>query len=90
MCKYNLLYSIEFFFHVFYVSNPYFSPRRKTEINTNEAKDGPIVMSTSQENMTREDREREAMYRQYIGQNYTQTPIKDEGIFGFEPDGSFR
>ncbi|KAL0821657.1 hypothetical protein ABMA28_005098 [Loxostege sticticalis] len=62
---------------------------RKTEINTNEAKDGPIVMSTSQENMTREDREREAMYRQYIGQNYTQTPIKDEGIFGFEPDGSF-
>lgn len=47
-------------------------------------------MSTSQENMTREDREREALYRQYIGQNYTQTPIKDEGIFGFEPDGSFR
>lgn len=47
-------------------------------------------MSTSQENMTREDREREAIYKQYIGQNYNQTPIKDEGIFGFEPDGSFR
>lgn len=47
-------------------------------------------MSTSQENMTREDREREAMYTQYVGQNYSQTPIKDEGIFGFEPDGSFR
>lgn len=47
-------------------------------------------MSTSQENMTKEDREREAMYRQYITKNYSQTPIKDEGIFGFEPDGSFR
>lgn len=47
-------------------------------------------MSTSQENMTKEDREREALYKQYIAQNYNQTPIKDEGIFGFEPDGSFR
>lgn len=47
-------------------------------------------MSTSQENMTREDRERESIYKQYTGQNYAQTPIKDEGIFGFEPDGSFR
>lgn len=47
-------------------------------------------MSTSQENMTREDRERETIYRQYIGENYIQTPIKDEGIFGFEPEGSFR
>ncbi|XP_063829230.1 uncharacterized protein LOC135078632 [Ostrinia nubilalis] len=62
---------------------------RKSEINTSDAKDAPIVMSTSQENMVREDREREAIYRQYIDQNYTQTPIKDEGIFGFEPDGSF-
>ncbi|XP_031764665.2 uncharacterized protein LOC116412897 isoform X2 [Galleria mellonella] len=62
---------------------------RKTEINGDGSKDAPLVMSTSQENMTREDREREAMYRQYIGQNYIQTPIKDEGIFGFEPDGSF-
>ncbi|XP_053611139.1 serine-rich adhesin for platelets isoform X3 [Plodia interpunctella] len=62
---------------------------RKTELNSETVKDAPLVMSTSQENMTREDREREAMYRQYIGQNYTQTPIKDEGIFGFEPDGSF-
>lgn len=53
-------------------------------------RDAPIIMSTSQENMTKEDREREAMYRQYITQNYSQTPIKDEGIFGFEPDGSFR
>lgn len=48
-------------------------------------------MSTSQENMTREDREEEAVYRQYIAQNYNQTPIKDEGIYGvFEPDGSYR
>ncbi|XP_037302447.1 uncharacterized protein LOC119192785, partial [Manduca sexta] len=64
---------------------------RKTELQTNGegVKDAPLVMSTSQENMTREDREREAMYRQYIAQNYNQTPIKDEGIFGFEPDGSF-
>ncbi|KAJ0174717.1 hypothetical protein K1T71_009825 [Dendrolimus kikuchii] len=64
---------------------------RKSEIHTNGdgIKDAPLVMSTSQENMTREDREREALYRQYIGQNYNQTPIKDEGIFGFEPDGSF-
>ncbi|XP_045451650.1 uncharacterized protein LOC123660638 [Melitaea cinxia] len=64
---------------------------RKTEISTNAegVKDAPIVMSTSQENMTKEDREREAMYRQYITKNYSQTPIKDEGIFGFEPDGSF-
>ncbi|CAH0694541.1 unnamed protein product [Spodoptera exigua] len=64
---------------------------RKTELQTNGdgIKDAPIVMSTSQENMTREDREREAMYTQYVGQNYSQTPIKDEGIFGFEPDGSF-
>jgi hypothetical protein len=66
--------------------------RRKTEVGScgDSIKDAPIVMSTSQENMTREDRERDAMYRQYIVQNYTQTPIKDEGIFGFEPDGSFR
>ncbi|XP_026495851.1 uncharacterized protein LOC113400488 [Vanessa tameamea] len=62
---------------------------RKTEMNTEGIKDAPIVMSTSQENMTKEDREREAKYRQYIAQNYSQTPIKDEGIFGFEPDGSF-
>lgn len=63
--------------------------RRKTELsNVEGGKD--FVMSTSQENMTREDREREAMYKQYIGQNYSETPIKDEGIFGFEPDGSFR
>ncbi|KAI8439309.1 hypothetical protein MSG28_013140 [Choristoneura fumiferana] len=64
---------------------------RKTEIHTNGdgVKDAPLIMSTSQENMTREDREREAIYMQYIGQNYSQTPIKDEGIFGFEPDGSF-
>ncbi|CAB3233975.1 unnamed protein product [Arctia plantaginis] len=63
---------------------------RKTELQANDGiKDAPIVMSTSQENMTREDREREAMYEQYIVQNYNQTPIKDEGIFGFEPDGSF-
>ncbi|CAG9788641.1 unnamed protein product [Diatraea saccharalis] len=64
---------------------------RKSEVGSgsDSVKDAPIVMSTSQENMTREDREREAMYRQYIGQNYTQTPIKDEGIFAFEPDGSF-
>ncbi|XP_049875960.1 uncharacterized protein LOC126373752 isoform X3 [Pectinophora gossypiella] len=63
---------------------------RKSEISNGDGgKDVPLVMSTSQENMTREDREREAIYRQYIGQNYTQTPIKDEGIFGFEPDGSF-
>ncbi|CAH2092794.1 unnamed protein product [Euphydryas editha] len=64
---------------------------RKTEISTSAegVKDAPIVMSTSQENMTKEDRESEAMYRQYITQNYSQTPIKDEGIFGFEPDGSF-
>ncbi|XP_063386355.1 serine-rich adhesin for platelets [Cydia fagiglandana] len=64
---------------------------RKTEIYTNGdgVKDAPLIMSTSQENMTREDREREALYLQYIGQNYVQTPIKDEGIFGFEPDGSF-
>ncbi|XP_049706947.2 titin homolog isoform X2 [Helicoverpa armigera] len=64
---------------------------RKTELQSNGdgIKDAPIVMSTSQENMTREDREREAMYTQYVGQNYSQTPIKDEGIFGFEPDGSF-
>lgn len=47
-------------------------------------------MSTSQENMTKENREREGAYRDYISQNYAQTPIKDEGIFGFEPDGSFR
>lgn len=53
-------------------------------------KDAPIIMSTSQENMTKEDREREGLYTQYIAQNYSQTPIKDEGIFGFEPDGSFR
>lgn len=65
--------------------------RRKTELQANDGiKDAPIVMSTSQENMSREDREREALYMQYIGQNYNQTPIKDEGIFGFEPDGSFR
>lgn len=66
--------------------------RRKTEIQANGdgVKDAPLIMSTSQENMTREDREREAMYKQYIGQNYSQTPIKDEGVFGFEPDGSFR
>ncbi|CAG5020513.1 unnamed protein product [Parnassius apollo] len=64
---------------------------RKSEISSSSEgiKDAPIVMSTSQENMTREDRERDAMYIQYIGQNYNQTPIKDEGIFGFEPDGSF-
>nr|XP_037874468.1 uncharacterized protein LOC101741769 isoform X3 [Bombyx mori] len=64
---------------------------RKSEILTSGegAKDAPLVMSTSQENMTREDREREAVYRQYISQDYNQTPIKDEGIFGFEPDGSF-
>ncbi|XP_050347879.1 uncharacterized protein LOC126771818 [Nymphalis io] len=62
---------------------------RKTEINSDGIKDAPIVMSTSQENMTKEDREREAKYRQYVSQNYSQTPIKDEGIFGFEPDGSF-
>lgn len=63
--------------------------RRKTELNNVEGgKD--FIMSTSQENMTREDREREAMYKQYIGQNYSETPIKDEGIFAFEPDGSFR
>ncbi|CAH0589127.1 unnamed protein product [Chrysodeixis includens] len=64
---------------------------RKSELQTNGdgIKDAPIVMSTSQENMTREDREREAVYKQYVGQNYNQTPIKDEGIFGFEPDGSF-
>ncbi|CAH0720374.1 unnamed protein product, partial [Brenthis ino] len=64
---------------------------RKTEISTGGegVKDAPIVMSTSQENMNKEDREREAIYRQYITQNYNQTPIKDEGIFGFEPDGSF-
>ncbi|XP_075980368.1 uncharacterized protein LOC142979379 isoform X6 [Anticarsia gemmatalis] len=63
---------------------------RKSEIQSNDSiKDAPIIMSTSQENMTREDREGEAMYKQYIGQNYTHTPIKDEGIFGFEPDGSF-
>ncbi|CAK1555851.1 unnamed protein product [Leptosia nina] len=63
---------------------------RKTEISSaGEAKDAPIVMSTSQENMTREDREREAMYKKYIAQNYSETPIKDEGIFPFEPDGSF-
>lgn len=66
--------------------------RRKSEISTNGegVKDAPLVMSTSQENMTREDREREALYKQYVAQNYTETPIKDEGIFGFEPDGSFR
>ncbi|CAG9564810.1 unnamed protein product [Danaus chrysippus] len=64
---------------------------RKTELNssTEGVKDAPIIMSTSQENMTKEDREREALYKQYIAQNYNQTPIKDEGIFGFEPDGSF-
>ncbi|CAH2258228.1 jg19922 [Pararge aegeria aegeria] len=64
---------------------------RKNEISgmTDGVKDAPIVMSTSQENMTKEDREREAVYKQYITQNYSQTPIKDEGIFGFEPDGSF-
>ncbi|KPJ16021.1 Regulator of G-protein signaling 12 [Papilio machaon] len=64
---------------------------RKNEINSSSEgiKDAPIIMSTSQENMTREDRERDAMYKQYIGQNYNQTPIKDEGIFAFEPDGSF-
>ncbi|XP_045774292.1 uncharacterized protein LOC123873499 isoform X7 [Maniola jurtina] len=64
---------------------------RKNEISgsTEGVKDAPIIMSTSQENMTQEDRERETVYRQYIAQNYTQTPIKDEGIFGFEPDGSF-
>lgn len=66
--------------------------RRKTEIHTNGdgVKDAPLIMSTSQENMTREDREHEAMYTQYKGQNYSQTPIKDEGVFGFEPDASFR
>lgn len=66
--------------------------RRKNEISSSSEgiKDAPIIMSTSQENMTREDRERDAMYKQYIGQNYNQTPIKDEGIFAFEPDGSFR
>ncbi|KAL4709056.1 hypothetical protein ACJJTC_005917 [Scirpophaga incertulas] len=64
---------------------------RKTEMGTggDSVKDAPIIMSTSQENMTKEDRERDAMYRQYITQNYIQTPIKDEGIFGFKPDGSF-
>ncbi|XP_045500455.1 uncharacterized protein LOC123697926 [Colias croceus] len=64
---------------------------RKTEIGTGSegVKDAPIIMSTSQENMTREDREREAMFKQYIAQNYSETPIKDEGIFPFEPDGSF-
>lgn len=65
--------------------------RRKTEITNGDGiKDAPLVMSTSQENMTRKDKEKEAMYKQYTGQNYSQTPIKDEGIFGFEPDGSFR
>ncbi|CAH2043452.1 unnamed protein product, partial [Iphiclides podalirius] len=64
---------------------------RKNEVSSNSEgiKDAPIVMSTSQENMTREDRERDTAYKQYVGQNYNQTPIKDEGIFGFEPDGSF-
>ncbi|XP_052743270.1 uncharacterized protein LOC112045005 isoform X2 [Bicyclus anynana] len=64
---------------------------RKNEISgtTDGIKDAPIIMSTSQENMTQEDREREALYKEYITQNYSQTPIKDEGIFGFEPDGSF-
>ncbi|XP_069360945.1 uncharacterized protein [Maniola hyperantus] len=64
---------------------------RKNEISgtTEGVKDAPIIMSTSQENMSQENRERETVYRQYIVQNYTQTPIKDEGIFGFEPDGSF-
>lgn len=65
--------------------------RRKNEITNGDGiKDAPLVMSTSQENMTRKDREREATYQQYTGQNYSQTPIKDEGIFGFEPEGSFR
>ncbi|XP_041981892.1 uncharacterized protein LOC121735219 isoform X2 [Aricia agestis] len=65
---------------------------RKTDgIITNEGvKDAPIMMSTSHENMTREDHEENGMYKEYIAQNYSQTPIKDEGIFGaFEPDGSF-
>ncbi|CAF4930089.1 unnamed protein product [Pieris macdunnoughi] len=63
---------------------------RKNEISCSDGgKDAPIIMSTSQENMTREDREREATYKQYITQNYDETPIKDEGIFPFEPDGSF-
>lgn len=69
----------------------YISYRRKTELHSSgEGSDAPLVMSTSQENMIKEDREREAVYKQYIAQNYNQTPIKDEGIFGFEPDGSFR
>lgn len=70
------------------------SYRRKTELQQGPdgdgIKDAPLVMSTSQENMTREDRDRESRYSHYIVQNYAETPIKDEGIFGFEPDGSFR
>ncbi|XP_048478956.1 uncharacterized protein LOC105386277 isoform X2 [Plutella xylostella] len=65
---------------------------RKNEIHNSSGesvKDAPLIMSTSQENMTKENREREGAYRDYISQNYAQTPIKDEGIFGFEPDGSF-
>ncbi|GBP52257.1 hypothetical protein EVAR_83118_1 [Eumeta japonica] len=66
---------------------------RKTKIQhdsvTEGMKDAPLIMSTSQENMVRDDKDRDARYKQYIGQNYVQTPIKDEGIFGFEPDGSF-
>ncbi|XP_050665909.1 uncharacterized protein LOC126966076 [Leptidea sinapis] len=62
---------------------------RKSEINCDGTKDTPIIMSTSQENMTKEDRERESTYKQYTIQNYDETPIKDEGIFPYEPDGSF-